>query len=81
MVFYEPMEPVKVLVKRAGVVECENRVRVAVWKDGALARSAGDTTSYAYLRSSAKPVQAVASILTGAALAFSTRGSRQPRRA
>ena len=64
------MEPVRVLVKRAGVVECENRVRVAVWKDGALARSAGDTASYAYLRSSAKPVQALASILTGAADRF-----------
>lgn len=64
------MQPVRVLVKRAGVVECEHRVRVAVWKDGAIARSAGDTAAYAYLRSSAKLVQAVASFLTGAADRF-----------
>jgi len=64
------MEPVRVLEKRAGIVECEHRVRVAVWKDGALARSAGDTTAYAFLRSSAKPVQALASVLTGAADRF-----------
>lgn len=64
------MDPVRVLEKRAGIVECEHRVRVAVWKDGGLAHAAGETDSLVYLRSSAKPVQALASVLTGAADRF-----------
>src|SRR5258705_11128853 len=66
----KPMEPVLVLEKRAGLAECGHRVRAAVWKDGALARAAGDADSFTYLRSSAKPVQALACILTGAADRF-----------
>jgi L-asparaginase II len=64
------MEPVRVVESRAGVVECEHRVRVALWKDGKAARTAGDAASSVYLRSSAKPVQALACILTGAADRF-----------
>jgi L-asparaginase II len=64
------MEPVRVTESRAGVVECVHHVRVAVWKDGKIVRAAGDTGSRVYLRSSAKPVQALASILTGAADRF-----------
>ena len=65
------MESVSVLQYRAGIVECEHRVRVAVWQAGSLARSAGDTAAHVYLRSSAKLVQALACILTGAADRFS----------
>jgi L-asparaginase II len=65
------MQSVRVLEKRAGVVECEHRVRVAVWKDGALVRAVGDVAAPVFLRSSAKPVQALASVLTGAADRFS----------
>src|SRR5262245_47109050 len=64
------MEPVRVLDRRGGLVECEHRVRVAVWRDGRLAASAGDVSRHVYLRSSAKPVQALASVLTGAADRF-----------
>lgn len=64
------MDPVRVLEKRAGIVECEHRLRVAVWRDGRLARAAGDTEALVYLRSSAKLVQALASVLTGAADRF-----------
>src|SRR5258705_5431571 len=66
----KPMEPVLVLEKRAGLAECGHRVRAAVWKDGALARAAGDADSFTYLRSSAKPIQALACILAGAADRF-----------
>src|SRR5262245_49848587 len=61
-----PMEPVRVLDRRGGLVECEHSVRVAVWKDRKLAAAAGHIGSPVYLRSSAKPVQALACILTGA---------------
>ncbi len=64
------METVRVTLSRAGVVECEHRVRVAVWKDGKAARTSGDAEARVYLRSSAKPVQALACILTGAADRF-----------
>lgn len=76
MVFYGPdMEPVRVTESRAGVVECDHRVRVAVWKDGKAAHTAGDVSARVYLRSSAKPVQALASILTGAADRFAMTDS------
>jgi L-asparaginase II len=64
------MEPVIVRESRGGVLENEHRVRAAVWKDGALARAAGDVETPVDLRSSAKPIQALASILTGAADRF-----------
>lgn len=64
------MEPAVVLESRAGIVECEHRVRAAAWRNGELVRAAGDVGAYTYLRSSAKPVQALASILTGAADRF-----------
>jgi L-asparaginase II len=62
--------PARVLDTRAGIVECEHRVRVAIWRDGALAHAAGDVDTPVCLRSAAKPVQAMASILTGAAERF-----------
>ena len=64
------MEPVRVIQSRAGVAECEHHVRVAVWQDGKAVRTAGDVSTRVYLRSSAKPVQALACILTGAADRF-----------
>lgn len=64
------MTPVRVLEKRAGVLECEHRVRVAVWRDGATVAERGDADEPVYLRSSAKPVQALASFATGAADRF-----------
>jgi L-asparaginase II len=70
VVFFEPMEPVVVLETRAGLLECTHHVRAVVWKGGQVAKAAGDADSYVYLRSSAKPVQALASVLTGAADRF-----------
>ncbi len=64
------MDAAVVVEMRAGIVECRHRVHVAVWKAGALRHAAGDVGSPVYLRSSAKPVQALASILTGAADRF-----------
>src|SRR5262245_24235650 len=64
------METVRVIESRAGVVECVHHVRAAVWKDGKAVHAAGDAAARVYLRSSAKPVQALASILTGAADRF-----------
>jgi L-asparaginase II len=70
VVFYDAMQPVTVLVKRGGILENEHRVRVAVWRRGSLAKSAGDVDTPVYLRSSAKPVQAMACVLAGAADRF-----------
>jgi len=64
------METAVVLESRAGIVECEHRVRVAVVEKGELVRSAGDAAAQVYLRSSAKPIQALACVLTGAADRF-----------
>ena len=64
------METVRVIESRAGVVECEHRVRVVLWKDGKAVRTAGDAEARVYMRSSAKPIQALASVLTGAADRF-----------
>jgi len=64
------MDTAVVVEMRAGIVECEHRVRAAVWKGGELLHAAGDVGAPVYLRSSAKPVQALASILTGAADRF-----------
>jgi L-asparaginase II len=64
-------DPVRVVLWRGDLAESEHRVRVAVWRDGRLAQSAGDVDSPVYLRSSAKPVQALASVVTGAADRFS----------
>src|SRR5687768_8195861 len=64
------MDSARVLLTRGGLAECEHRVRIAVWQAGGLVRSAGNATSPIYLRSSAKLVQALASVLTGAADRF-----------
>lgn len=63
--------PVRVVLTRGDLPESEHRVRVAVWRGGALARSAGDVAAPVYLRSSAKLFQALASVVTGAADRFS----------
>ena len=65
------MEPTRVLLTRSGIVECDHRVRVAVWREGRLVASAGDVDTPVFLRSSAKPIQALAAVLTGAADRFS----------
>ncbi len=65
------MRAARVLESRAGIVECEHDVAVAVFRDGALETARGDVEARVYLRSSAKPVQAMASVLTGAADRFS----------
>jgi L-asparaginase II len=64
------MDTAVVVEMRAGIVECEHRVRAAAWKHGKLLHAAGDVDAPVYLRSSAKPVQALASVLTGAADRF-----------
>jgi L-asparaginase II len=63
-------DPIRVRETRGGVVENVHFVRAAVWRGGRLAASRGDVETPVYLRSSAKPVQALAAILTGAADRF-----------
>jgi L-asparaginase II len=63
--------PVAVLVTRGTVVEAVHRVHVAV-VDGAgrLVAAAGEPRRVAFLRSAAKPIQALPLVATGAADAF-----------
>jgi L-asparaginase II len=55
---------------RSGLVESVHRVTVAVWQDGGVVAACGSPTQPAFLRSAAKPFQALASVLTGAADRF-----------
>lgn len=62
--------PARVVLSRGGLLESEHRVRIAVWRRGRLEHAAGDVDSPVFLRSSAKPFQALASVVTGAADRF-----------
>jgi len=64
------MEAVRVVRERAGLPESEHRVRVALWRRGHLVTAGGEDDTLVFLRSAAKPVQALACVLTGAAERF-----------
>ncbi len=54
------MTPVRVVVRRGGLVEAEHFVHAALVRDGEVIAAAGDPELVTYLRSSAKPFQALA---------------------
>ena len=60
----------EVLVYRGSLVENRHRVSLALWGPEGLVAYAGDPGRVAYLRSSAKPFQALALYLTGAVERF-----------
>jgi L-asparaginase II len=62
--------PARVLLLRGSLEEAEHRVRVAVWRGGVLAAYAGAVDLPVHLRSAAKPLQALAAVVTGAAERF-----------
>ena len=53
------MNPIRVIVRRAGVTEATHVVHAVAVRDGAVVEQAGDAGLVAYLRSSAKPFQAL----------------------
>jgi L-asparaginase II len=53
------VEPIKVIVRRGGIVEATHVVHAVAVRDGAVVEEAGDPGRVAYLRSSAKPFQAL----------------------
>ena len=53
------MEPLTVVVRRGGVEEARHRVHAVAIQEGAVLAEAGDVDRVAYLRSSAKPFQAL----------------------
>jgi L-asparaginase II len=53
------VRPVRVVVRRGGLVEAEHLVHAAFVRDGELVASAGDPELVTYLRSAAKPFQAL----------------------
>jgi L-asparaginase II len=53
------VNPIKVSVRRGGVVEATHVVHAVAVRDGAVVEEAGDPGRVAYLRSSAKPFQAL----------------------
>jgi L-asparaginase II len=53
------MQPIEVTVRRGGVVESTHRVHSVAFDGGAVVAAAGDPSLVAYLRSSAKPFQAL----------------------
>ena len=53
------MDPIEVIVRRGGVVEATHAVHAVVVQDGAVVEEAGDSNRVAFLRSSAKPFQAL----------------------
>jgi L-asparaginase II len=53
------MEPIRVLVRRGGTVESVHRVHAVAVLDGEVASAAGDPGLVTFLRSSAKPIQAL----------------------
>ncbi len=53
------MEPISVAVVRGGIVEAAHRVHGVAVKDGDVIASAGDPSLVAFMRSSAKPFQAL----------------------
>lgn len=53
------MDPLRVVVRRGGLVEATHVVQAAAVRDGKVVASAGDPRLVTYLRSSAKPFQAL----------------------
>ncbi|HEX4930597.1 MAG TPA: asparaginase, partial [Gaiellaceae bacterium] len=53
------MGPIEVIVRRGGVVEARHVVHAVAVRDGAVVEEAGDSNLVAFLRSSAKPFQAL----------------------
>jgi L-asparaginase II len=53
------VDPITVIVRRGTVVEARHRVHAVAVQDGAVVAEAGDPQLVAYLRSSAKPFQAL----------------------
>ena len=52
-------EPIRVAVRRGGTVESIHRVHAAAVRDGQVVASAGDPDIVTFMRSAAKPMQAV----------------------
>jgi L-asparaginase II len=59
-----------VTVTRGGIVESRHEASVAIWEKGRLTVDVGDTARPVFLRSAAKPFQAMAFVLSGAADRF-----------
>ena len=53
------MEPMRVLVRRGGVVEAVHRVHAVAVRDGQVVEAAGDPALVTFMRSAAKPLQAL----------------------
>ena len=53
------MDPIGVIVRRGGVVEATHVVHAVAVRDGAIVEEAGDSNRVAFLRSAAKPFQAL----------------------
>jgi L-asparaginase II len=53
------VDPIRVVVRRGGVVEAVHRVHAVAVRDGAVVAEAGDPGLVTFLRSSAKPFQAL----------------------
>src|SRR4026207_2267485 len=53
------MNPIEVIVRRGGIVEARHTVHAVAVQDGAVVGEAGDSNRVAFLRSSAKPFQAL----------------------
>ncbi len=58
------MDPIQVLVRRGGVVEGTHVVHAVAVRDGAVVEVAGDSNRVAFLRSAAKPFQALPLVRT-----------------
>jgi L-asparaginase II len=53
------VEPLRVLVRRGGVVESAHRVHAVAVRDGEVVEAAGDPGLVTFMRSAAKPIQAL----------------------
>jgi L-asparaginase II len=53
------MDPLSVVVRRAGVVEARHRVHAVALEDGKVIAAAGDPGLVCFMRSSSKPLQAI----------------------
>ena len=53
------MDPLRVLVRRGGVVESAHRVHAVAVRDGEVVEAAGDPELVTFMRSAAKPIQAL----------------------
>ena len=53
------MDPIRVLVRRGGVVESAHRVHAVAVRDGEVVEAAGDPGLVTFMRSAAKPLQAI----------------------